>query len=364
MPDFIDRLADELVRAASREPVTAQNDPARRAVRRPRRRGWVGNKLAVSFAAMILIGGGVAAAAVALWPSQRLADGAVVCFWGTTGHNQRSQTFGAGIPSSNGESAISICRAYVGNARTGIPADKIRFVACEANRTTVHVYFASGAADQCKMLGDTPLPATYASALDRIATLKSDLLKIQDAQPCTAPSILIRKAKQTLTKLRFDGWRVKGPERFSYFPTGTGGTCGTYDSGYATAQDTVNLVSADDELFVSYAPPRTIASRLNHVEYEINLRTYTRCYTASSVRRLVAEWFATVKLQPRFATIGLSKGEGFEPASERLYKQGCVRYDTAFPLDDNQYVDVVLEAKGAPQPRNASSYPPAGAYKP
>ncbi len=364
MPDFIDRLAAELIQAATSEPSAAPKEPASQVIRRPHWRQSIGNKLAISFAAVVLIGGGVAAAAVALWPSQGLADGAVVCFWGTSGHNQKSHTFGAGIPSSNGENATDICRQYVGNAHTGIPANKIRFVACEANRTTVDVYFASGAANQCAAVGDKPLPATYASALDRITTLEADLRKIQAAQPCTAPGTLIQKAKQTLDALKLSGWVVKGPERFPDFPAGTGGTCGTYDAGYATAQDTVNLISAHKELFVSYAPPRPIATKLNHVEYEIDLRTYTRCYTPASVRTLVTGWFATIKLQPRFATIGVPKGEGFEPASERLYQQGCVRFDDAFPLNDNQHVDVVLEAKTAPPPRSATSFPPAGAYKP
>ena len=298
-------------------------------------------------------------------PGQRLADGAIDCFRGTSGHGISAKTFQSGVPSSNGQDAITFCReSFADNGATRARAQTTSFVACEANATTVDVYVASGTPGQCARAGDRPLPSDYRPAIERLQRLERTLLTLQDAEDCVAPATLAREAKAALAQLGLEGWRVSGPLRNDAFPAGTGGTCGTFDASIAEAHDSANIDSARQRVFVSFAPPRSIATQLNHIEYELYTRTYEQCYTASSVRTLVTGWFATIKLRPRFATTARPKHGGvYEPASERLYQRGCVRFDEAVPTNDNRHVDVLLYAKGA-APGNEVRMPAADAYRP
>jgi hypothetical protein len=375
MNSAFDRFERALVEAS--RTLEGQNAPApiRETLRRgrgePRSRRFAryfGNRLAISFALVVCVAGGATAAVISLWPSQPLADGAVNCFWGTSTKTRSHENLESGLSSANGQDAITVCRQdYALNAHTGIPARSIHFVACEATLTKVNVYVSSGAANQCQLAGDKPLPATYAASVKRLKTLMSTLLKLQSAQNCVVPSTLIQEAKATLTRMDLTGWRVRGPFHIDGFPAGTGGTCGTFDAGFANAHDTLNFISAHQEVFVDWAPPRSISTKLNHIEYELYTRTYEHCYTATSARALVRQWFATINLKPLFATTARPKQGGiYEPASEKLYRAGCVRFSgSAAPTDDNQHVDVVLFAKtGVPEPGSILKWPATSDFLP
>lgn len=95
---------------------------------------------------------------------------------------------------------------------------------------------------------------------------------------------------------------------------------------------------------MSTGPPASIARLINRTSLRLYQKSYRRCFSASSIRRLVRRAFATTPLRPRFATT-TSNGAHYEPRSERLYNAGCVRFDEAIPANDNRYADIVLVAR-------------------
>ena len=97
-------------------------------------------------------------------------------------------------------------------------------------------------------------------------------------------------------------------------------------------------------LTVSVGPPRSISLKLNHISAELYGATHDRCFTATSVRALVRQSFASTSLRPRFATANTSQGVSYQPRSQRLYDQGCVRFESAIPGNNNHFVDVLLNA--------------------
>jgi hypothetical protein len=151
---------------------------------------------------------------------------------------------------------------------------------------------------------------------------------------------------------------------FGYaLPAGTGGTCGTLGIG-SPPDNVIGIDTKHRTVTVSVAPPRSIGLKLNHIYYELYTTTYQHCFTATSVRTLVRRWFATTPLRPRFATVARQPGTSYERGSERLYQQGCVRFHDAIPGNTNSFIDVLLNARNAPQLAAGEFYPPASAFHP
>jgi hypothetical protein len=214
------------------------------------------------------------------------------------------------------------------------------------------VYIASGAPGQCQANHETPLPRSYAAAQARLRTLKQRLTKLDNAHNCVAPGVLTAEITATLRSLGLVGWHVPtltASQSHDYaIPPGTGGNCGTS-----------SLDTQHEKVFVTLVPSHTVQTELQHVSYELYTRSYQHCYTATTIRTLVTRWFATIGMVPRFATVSRQKGAHYEPASERLYLAGCVRFDTAWTGNNNTFADVELLAKGAPQLPPGQFFPPA-----
>ena len=126
----------------------------------------------------------------------------------------------------------------------------------------------------------------------------------------------------------------------------------------------VNIDTQHQTVTVSVAPPRSIGLKLDHIDYELYTTTYQRCFTATSVRSLVRRWFASTPLRPRFATANTSQGGTYLRSSERLYDQGCVRFNSAIPGNNNRFIDVLLNARNAAKLPARQFYPPARAFHP
>ncbi len=342
----------------------------------PRRRTGASRRtrLALSLLGVVVAAGGAAAAHSLLSPSERLADGMVNCFLTTSGTARamlEMKTPAFGELNSAAESPISLCRAgYRANddrvnwpSRTGRRVADLPLVACQENATTVSVYVATGRSDQCKRIGEKPLPTTYPQAELRLRALQQALLALQDEHDCITPAALAVAARGVLGLQGFAGWRViMGPRDpgtsgwlFGFpIPAGTGGTCGKW----------MDLNTERQTVTVSVGPPRTIDVELNHISYELYATTYQHCFTATSVRSLVRRWFASTPLRPRFATANTSDGGHYEPRSQRLYEQGCVRFNSAIPGNNEHFVDVLLNARNAAPLPAGQFYPPAGAFQP
>ena len=345
-----------------------------------RRRGFASQprRLMASLAALVVLAGGVAAAHSLLWPSQRLADGTVYCFDGPSGTSISSKSFAAGGTSPDGQLPINVCRREYrinryrfDNRPTGRLVANLPLVACEQNATTAAVYVATGQSDQCRRLGEKPLPTTYAGAAARLRHLQSTLVAVQAEHDCVSPTTLAKQARSVLQTQGFQRWHVITPPPdpgkgwlFDYpLPAGTGGKCGTFGTGNPPTYG-VNIDTQHQDVTVSVAPPRSIGLKLDHIDYELYTTTYQHCFTPTSVRALVRQWFASTPLRPRFATANTSDGSTYEPQSQHLYDQGCVRFDTAIPGNDNRFVDVLLNARKAAKLPVGQVYPAASSFHP
>jgi hypothetical protein len=334
-------------------------------------RGRSPRGVALTFVVVLLCGGGAAAAAL-LTSSQRLADGSVTCFFTTSGTKVSTRSPGASGPAV-GQSPTSYCRKWyrLYAHAAGIDADTLGFVACRVNATRVDVYVADGRPEQCQRLGERSLPAAYAAAVARLRTLESRLDAIQERRACKSPQVIAAEVRGALTDLGFDAGRIRltrshpTPQMLNS-PAGTGGTCGSlifFPSGNAPSAR-VQLFPNSQLVGLTVGPPQKIATFVYRASGALYQRSYSHCYTATSIRALVSKAFAPASLEPRFATNAVPRGGGFLPASEKLYKEGCVRFEAAYVGDNSRFVDVSLEQRTAPSLRAGELFPPASAFRP
>lgn len=336
---------------------------------RRRTRRLFRHRLLVSFVAVVVAAGGVAAASSLLFPSQRLANGRVNCFMATHGTGALDgHTLAVAGARPNGQPPISLCRMWyrlnryrLNGSTTGPLVADLPLIACQENATTVGVYVATDKSDQCRRLGEKPLPATYAAAAARLRTLQRALLALQNAHDCIAPATLAQQARAVLATEGFSGWRLitPPPDPGDALPAGTGGTCGKLTGNPSS---TIDIDTQRHLVTESVGPPRSIAAEINHVEYQLGTTTYWKCFTPTSIRTLVRRAFASTPLRPHFATVAAQGG--FQPRSQRLYDKGCVRFSLAIPGNDNRFVDVLLNARDAPQLPTSVDYPPASSFHP
>lgn len=294
-------------------------------------------------------------------PAQRLADGAVNCIRATSGRPPALPAEFHGVPvegsSLDGQSPVTYCRQSLFNINGRPVTGRTRaLVACEANPSTVDVYLASGARNQCQANHEMVLPTGYAVAEARLRFLQHSLMTLDTEHNCVSPRALTGEIKSALTGLGLVGWHTPTltvSQSHGYaIPPDTGGSCGTS-----------SLDTQHQKVVVTLVPSQSVQRELQHVSYELYTRSYRRCYSATTIRTLVTAWFATIGMVPRFATVSRSKGGHYEPASERLYLAGCVRFDSAWTGDDNTFADVELLAKGAPQLPTGQAFPPSKDFR-
>ena len=358
--------------------------------RRRRENSFRPRRLLLSFAALAVVTGGVAAAQSLLSPSERLAVGHVNCFDSTSG--TQLARVDSSEPNYNAESPISLCRvAYrsngyrVNSSRTGPKLAVVPLVACQQNATTVSVYVATGQSDQCQRIGERPLPTTYSPAQARLRSLQRALIALQDEHDCTTPAGLAVGARAVLAGRGFSGWRViMAPSNPGWFyghrdPAGTGGVCGQF--GDDAEQQTVTV-------FVG--PSRSISLELTRISRELYAATYDHCYTATSIGALVQRAFTGTSLRPRFA-ITAPRGDldlTVSPRLKQLYRQGkiparvyqqasrsasqnrqryqhgCVSpHGLILPGNDTRFADVVFTARNGIRLPAGQFYPPASAFQ-
>ena len=337
-------------------------------------------RLLLSLAALVIVAGGVAAAHSLLSPSVRLAVGWVNCYDSTSG--TKLARVNVGEANYNAESPISLCRvAYrsndyrVNSSRTGPKLADVPLVACQQNATTVSVYVATGQSDQCRRIGERPLPTTYSPAQARLRSLQRALIALQDEDNCTTPAALAVGARIVLAGRGFSGWRVvMAPSNPGWTygqrdPAGTGGVCGQLGDDAQGQTVTVRV-----------GPSRSISLELNRISRNLYAATYQHCYTATSIGALLQRAFTGTSLQPRFA-ITAPQGDLDLTVSRRLkqlyrqgkvpariyqqlsrsasrrrqrYQHGCVSPEgLILPGNDNRFADVVFSA------RTGSESPPA-----
>ena len=306
-------------------------------------------------------------------PGQRLVDGTISCYFASSGplHPVGNGADQAGP--ATGQSPIAYCRrAYGLNAHTGIKAARVQFVACQSGPTNVAVYVADGRPGQCPRLGHRPLPPSYRVALAQLQTLERDLTELQQRQNCISVRALATQVNSRLLGLSFAGWHVVVPQAHLTpeqlnSPAGTGtGPCGSL-IGMPADNSPTSLVATQPSrhaVYIQGALPRHTEIFIYHTQSSLIQRTYSHCFTSTTVRQLTTRAFARAKLQTRFATTATFLGEGFEPASQKLYDRGCVRVNSVYPSNNGRYVDVWLISHSAPTPPRKQLFPPAEAFQP
>ena len=299
--------------------------------------------------------------------SQRLADGTISCYFASSGPlHAVGGNADAGPDPATGQSPIAYCRRWYGfNAHTGINAARVKFVACQSSPTNVAVYVSDGRPGQCERLGHSPLPAGYTGALHKLASLGRVLVAIQHQHNCLTPAALAAEVRPALARLGFGGWRIALPgahpdPRYAP-PTGTGGLCGEIVSNPPARAP--QFYAPQRVVYISTGPSASIARLINQTSPRLYQRSYLHCFTASSIRVLVRQAFATTQMRPRFATT-TSNGAQYEPRSQRLYNAGCVRFDDAIPANDNRYVDIVLVARTGTPLATHELYPKPDQFQP
>lgn len=360
MSSALDRFERSLVAASDRlVEASTSNEPQRnrqRLGRGPRRSSRRGLLLALLGSA--LVAGGAATAATLLDSGQRLADGTVRCYAGTTPHSNLTRPYSnlPGGDSANWQTPTAICRrSYRLNAHTGI--DPLGFVACRYNPTTVAVYVADGRSSQCGRLGEKALPASFPRDLARLRTLEQDLTQLQGRQDCPSATALAAQVRGTLASLGFDDWRIVLPAKHATpeqlnSPAGTGaGPCGSL-IGMPADNSPNSAVSVQPNLravYIQAALPRHTNLFVYHAQGRLYARSYNYCFTSETIRQLVDRAFYGSGLRTRFATTASPDGLGFVAASQKLYDRGCVRFNSAYSADNGRYIDIWLVARHAPQ---------------
>jgi hypothetical protein len=266
---------------------------------------------------------------------------------------------------ATGQPPIAYCRLrYAPNAHTGLNAAHLRFVACQSSPTNVAVYVADGQPRQCHRLGHRPLPDGYPAAQHRLASLGKALVAIQNQHDCVTPIALAAEVRSAIVNLGFADWGIRLPTHTNPQwapPAGTGGSCGWVVSSPPGSVPQFNAPSR--QVFLSTGPPGHIARFINQTSSQLWQRSYRQCFTATSIRALVRYAFASLRMQPRFATT-TANGSQYKPSSQRLYNAGCVRVSDAIPANNNRYLDIVLIARnGTPLPRHWL-YPKPGQFQP
>jgi hypothetical protein len=310
-------------------------------------------------------------------PSQRLVDGTISCYFASSGplhpvlHPVGNGADQAGP--ATGQSPIAYCRrAYSLNAHTGIKAARVQFVACQSSPTNVAVYVADGRSGQCQRLGHRPLPASYRAALTQVQTLERDLTELQQRQSCTSVHALATQVNSQLLALGFVGWHVVVPQTHLTpeqlnSPEGTGtGPCGSLIAMPAdnSPKSSVPIQPHRHVVYIQGALPRRTDIFVYQTQSSLIQRTYNHCFTPTTVRQLTTRAFARADLRTRYATTATPLGEGFEPASQKLYDRGCVRVNSVYPSNNGRYIDVWLLSHSAPTPPRKQLFPLAEAFQP
>jgi hypothetical protein len=135
---------------------------------------------------VVLVGGGVATAAIVGQGSTTLVARGLSCMSGTG-----NDANGAYNVPQNGQSPTAACAQEM-----RVPAAKL--VACANPKSGAVVYESNGDADQCKSLGLAPLPADYASANARVHSLQQALTSDYDRSDCMSPKQLAREVNADL----------------------------------------------------------------------------------------------------------------------------------------------------------------------
>jgi hypothetical protein len=355
---FVIELGDAL------DSAIATHTPARqsrqRQLRTTLRRGRV--LIAVG---VVLVGGGVATAAILDQGTTTTVAAGLSCVSGTSWSNSTS---GASDVSQNGNSPTAACASEM-----GVPAATL--IACAKPVEGVVVFEASSdPADQCKSLGLAPLPTDYSTAVSQIHALQQALTADYDQSDCIPPSQLAQDADADLQRLGFAGWHAV-IETGRAAETDFDGPCGEFTStGLSISGAFVGLNGSNQTVMIENGAPRSIMHLAESVSGPTMDASGNQCYALSGAQQLVRDMldkaagrtvpveFAVTKEAPNTTLMGGSGRGAYADGRQTYYDQGCTVVSGLGTASDGQTFLVTLQNNaGTLIPDNAP--PPASAYQ-
>ncbi len=304
----------------------------------------------VLIAFSVLVGGGVATAAILDQGTTTTAAAGLSCISGTSGDTATSDAYN--VP-QNGDSPTAACAPVI-----GVPASML--VACAKPVEGVVVLEAnSDPVDQCKSLGLTPLPSGYTAAITEIHALQHALMADYDQSDCISPSQLAQDANADLQRLGFTGWHavIDGATTAEF-----AGPCGEFPAtGASLSTADAALNASNRTVMIEIGASRSIL-RLAESTIEPTIdASGNQCYTLSGAQQLVHGMldkaagrtvpveFAVTKEQPYATAMGGSGRRATADGRQVYYDQGCTIISSLGTASDGQTFLVKLQNNaGAP----------------
>jgi hypothetical protein len=313
---------------------------------------------------VVLVGGGVATAAILDQGTTTLVAHGLSCMSGT--NNDASS--GAYNVEQNGDSPTAACAPVIGVAASTL-------VACAKPQTGVVVYEAdSDPAGQCQSLGLTPLPTDYSAAITQIHALQQALTADYDQSDCISPSQLAQDANADLQRLGFTGWHAV-IDTTSAAGAEFAGPCGQFPaSGSAISTANAALEADNHTVMIEIGAPRSVLQLAESVTMPTIDASGQQCYTLAGAQQLVHDMldkaagrtvpveFAVTKEQTGTTAMDGS-GSAATDGRQQQYDQGCTIVSGFGAASDGQTFQVMLQNNaGAPFTDGTPSNPsPQGA---
>lgn len=304
---FVNRLGDELERAAERA------HPSHQRQWRRRRLGL----LAVG--AALLVSGSALAGGLFSGEAEHQATASVACYDGADGDFQRSVAVVPPEAGSTDASPVELCRRELGLAGQDVRP----LVACGTPGSVAVIPGRGSSA--CADAGFAPLNPEYASARERVARLERKILAVEASADCIAPEDLVRRVQRLLDRSRWTGWTARlhggrgdGP---CASVSGLGGDGRRYISGALDADN--------QQVFVFRSASRRVLDLLHSADRSLLARLFNesgaQCFSFDGFVERVRQVFGEhgIEVAVRRATVPRGTVLDNDDGRWTRYKAGC-----------------------------------------
>lgn len=363
-----DLIRDRIVTTSWSNPAARTQARSTRRKRRgaPLRRG----RVSAVFAVMILVGGGVATAAILNQGTTTVVADGLSCISGTSGATSTSDAYN--VP-QHGDNPTDACAPVIGK-----PASAL--IACVKPIEGVVVFEAnSDPADQCKSLGFAPLPTDYPAAITQIHALEQALTADYNQADCISPTQLAQDANADLERLGFIGWHAV-IDRSSATGAEFAGPCGEFPAtGGSISTADAAFTARNQTIMIEIGAPHSILQLAETVTEPTINASGDQCYTLAGAQQLVHEMldkaagrpvpvkFAVTKEPPNSKAMGGSGGGPMADGRQTYYDQGCTIVSGLGTASDGQTFMVLLENNAGGPAYNVNppgpQGPPNGAFQ-
>lgn len=355
---FVNLLGDAIETAISRKAATSPGGAASRSRpvrgRRLRGLGVLGRHRRASVVLVALVlGSGAVAIAETLQSSTALVTGGIVCYAGSSAG--ASVQMYANVEANGRSPEVACADVFRTDGPAALAAPGVKLTACADPNGFVAVFRATGAADQCRRQGLSPLQArSYAIAQSSVDRLVRALNNLGASHACIAPSILFGDVRRVLGRLGWSGWRPELQAR----PEAAGG-CGMFlGTGSSFSDPTASLDAKNHVVWITAGPIPSLIALAAPLDWALLRASGRRCYTDAAARGLVRRSLAGARAEVKFALTQEPAGGGWAYA-QGAYDRGCTIVVSIAPAPYGRIVDAWLNSKsGSREPRGRAPSPP------